>query len=722
MANHLAHLAFIRFSFLAFICLATLFWSVRAVADDAKPKSDQPLFDIPRFEGSSLDDSLPALTTRGFQVSVLHSSLPRPACAKFDANLRLGWNDRGLLVLANLNSVNLNDHPSIDVFLTDKVGGDTRLQTNIQPSDDPSHPTIQSWKLNSKTQSNPFFDAPVSAVTKPTDGALVIAALVPWDVLALNPEMGREIGVQVYVNDGRGSQLLWFGAYGAQWTTNPLQRVRLSDRAGEPVTAAADGGYEHFRRTLIAIAADSNARHTEVKTGGQTMGEVDLSTDGRLATGQITLPMPDFGTAYGPLAVWIDGRHVDDLTLPDADGQRKDAVNDLTFNVDTVFRGPALPDVDFAHPGDAEDLLGRYTIHAKYYDRDFNEVTRADHPGRYGLVVEVTSQHQKPLKRFITLYRPPDGFNPRWMPMKVSIPFPAVLGVDEAVAREQMSAQGDYLRDNWRNTIDENDDLAVLLAGLSEISPGIGDQPRRLGPDGKDITWWYGLKKKTGDLTPYQYLVHVPDAAQQNPGEKFPLILFLHGSGERGDDLSIVSRNGPPKILNVQPDWAFKDKFIVVSPQCPNSQWWNPLQLRDLLDELQTKYPIDPKRVYLTGLSMGGYGSWQMAEWFPERFAAVAPVCGGGDPADAQRIKDIPTWVFHGGRDPVVPIANAYQMVQALRDLHGRIKFTVFPEYGHNSWEPMYDDADFYTWMLAQKRGQPAQPPSELPDTRPDDQ
>jgi len=721
MANHFPGVANLRVLISAFF-LPVLFWSARAVAEDAAPAPAQPIFDIPRIQGSSLDESLASLADRGFQIPVLHAMLPRPSCSKFDGCVRLGWNDRGLIVLADLDPVDVSAGPSIDVFVADKVGGNSRLQTNIQLAADPNHPVIQSGKLNPKTQSNPPFDAPVSATTKATGDGVVIAALVPWDILEIKPEAGEEIGLQIYLNDGHGSQLLWFGTYGAQWTTKSIQRARLSQDAGAPVTAAADGEYEHFRRTLITIAAAQDAKHAEVKAGEDKVGEVGLARDGRLATGQITLPMPDFGAAYGPLQIWVDGSHVEDITLPDADAQRRDAIHDLIFKVQTVFTGSDLPEVDFAHPGEAEDLLGRYTIHATYYDRDYNLVTRAEHPGRYGLVVEATSQHQKPLKRYITLYRAPDGFNPKWMPMKISLPLPATLGLDEAVIREQVSAQGSYLAGALKSEIYEDDDLAVLLAGLSDISPGAKDLPRRLGPDEKDIAWWYGLKKEIGDSKPYQYLEHVPDAARQNRDEKFPLILFLHGSGEKGDDVSLVAVNGPPKILKVQDDWAFKDQFIVISPQCPANEDWNPLELRDLLDALEAKYPIDPDRVYLTGLSMGGYGCWQLAEWFPDRFAAVAPVCGGGDPADAARIKDLPIWVFHGGQDPVVPIARAYQMVQALRDLHGRVKFTVFSEYGHNAWEPMYDDPDLYTWMLAQKRGKPAQQPSQLPDTRPDEE
>lgn len=698
------------------------------MGDDANSSSSsQPIYDIPRVQGIAIDGGPSAWADRGLQIHVLHTSFPRPSTDKSDASLSLAWDDRGLLVLANVIERDITPEdltpagggPSINVYQSDKVGGKLRWQSTIEVTSNPDHPHVQCTRIEQKTQSDVFFDPSVLAATKKTDNGFVIEALLPWDALGLKAERGREIGLHIYVNVG--PQLFWFGARGAEWNTSLMRDVRLADATGSRVIAAADGEYEHLRRARIAIAAtaDQVGKQVLLKSADNLLGQAELTTGGRLAIGQMSLPMPGFGEQYGPLDVWLDGKRIDQLTMPDADGQRKDAIGDLYLDVDSVFKGPDFPAVEFGNPGDAEDALGEYSIHTTFYDRDYNQVTRARRPGRYGAAVEVASPHQKPLKYFITLYRPADGFNWRLVRMKTALPLPPEMAVDTAVAREQTSAQGEFLADYLRDGRYRTDDFAVLLAGLSESSPGSGDLPRRVGPEGRNVSWWYGLKKKLGDLTPYQYLVHVPDSAK-NGAQKSPLIIFLHGSGERGDDLNIVARNGPPKILNVQPDWQFKDQFIVVSPQCPARERWNPLQLRDLLDELESKYPIDPDRVYLTGLSMGGYGSWDMAEWFPDLFAAIAPCCGGGDPLDAPRVKDLPAWVFHGGVDPVVPIFDAYEMVKALRDIHGRVKFTVFPKFGHNSWEPMYDDPDLYNWLLAQRRGQPAQSPSELPDTRPD--
>ena len=128
---------------------------------------------------------------------------------------------------------------------------------------------------------------------------------------------------------------------------------------------------------------------------------------------------------------------------------------------------------------------------------------------------------------------------------------------------------------------------------------------------------------------------------------------------------------------------------------------------------MTAKYPIDPDRVYLTGLSMGGFGSWMLAMEHPGRFAAAVPICGGGDPRDVARIKDLPIWVFHGGKDPTVPLARSEAMVDALRKIGGRVKLTVYPDAGHDSWTATYENEDLYAWLLQQRRGQPQQPRAE---------
>ena len=250
-------------------------------------------------------------------------------------------------------------------------------------------------------------------------------------------------------------------------------------------------------------------------------------------------------------------------------------------------------------------------------------------------------------------------------------------------------------------------DVAVMFAGLFESKPGEGPVLGREGFIARDQQWWFGLRKKTGTLH-HRYKIHLPEGYEKRDAEHWPLIIFLHGSGECGENLEKVTHNPLAKRADTHADFP----FILVMPQCPMNEWWSPWMVNDLLDEIEAKYRVDPDRVYLTGLSLGGYGTWDTAIAFPDRFAAIAPVCGAGDENDVARIKDLPTWVFHGGKDPTVPIRYANAMVEALRKIGGRVRFTVFPEAHHNSWTQAYATEEIYSWLLQQRRGRPAEPPA----------
>ncbi len=203
-------------------------------------------------------------------------------------------------------------------------------------------------------------------------------------------------------------------------------------------------------------------------------------------------------------------------------------------------------------------------------------------------------------------------------------------------------------------------------------------------------------------MVKFTYLLYLPEDYKKDPEKKWPLMLFLHGAGERGSDLNKVKAHGPPKIVEGKKDFP----FIVVSPQCPENAWWEPFQLIALLDEIQAAYRVDPDRVYLTGLSMGGFGTWDLATRYPDRFAAIAPICGGGNPVLARRIRDIPAWVFHGDKDPLVPIARSEEMVEALKRAGADIKFTRYEGVSHDSWTKSYENQELYTWFLSHKRGE----------------
>jgi predicted peptidase len=195
-----------------------------------------------------------------------------------------------------------------------------------------------------------------------------------------------------------------------------------------------------------------------------------------------------------------------------------------------------------------------------------------------------------------------------------------------------------------------------------------------------------------------KYLLYLPKDYDHK--ESWPLLLFLHGIGERGDNLDFVKRNGPPKLIAAGKEFP----FIVVSPQCPMDQWWEPLELKTLLDDVVEKYKVDRNRIYLTGLSMGGFGAWSLAAYQPRRFAAVVPICGGGEPGRTKSLAKTPVWAFHGAKDPVVPLERSEKMVAALKKNGGNVKFTIYPEAGHDCWTEAYDDPKLYEWLLEQKR------------------
>ena len=197
------------------------------------------------------------------------------------------------------------------------------------------------------------------------------------------------------------------------------------------------------------------------------------------------------------------------------------------------------------------------------------------------------------------------------------------------------------------------------------------------------------------------YLIFLPEGYTKD--KKAPLMLFLHGAGERGDkNLPLVKKHGPPKLV----ESSRKDfPFITVSPQCPQGTWWKTAQLFALLDDMEKKYAADKDHEYVTGLSMGGYGSWSMASSQPKRFAAVIPICGGGDPNTAKTLVDLPIWVFHGDKDSAVSLEKSEKMVQAIKDAGGKdVKLTVYPGVGHDSWTETYNNKEVYDWLLAHKK------------------
>lgn len=207
--------------------------------------------------------------------------------------------------------------------------------------------------------------------------------------------------------------------------------------------------------------------------------------------------------------------------------------------------------------------------------------------------------------------------------------------------------------------------------------------------------------KKEASLS---YLLALPEDYEKNSETEYPLVLFLHGMGERGNDLELVKVHGPAKLAEEK---SFP--FILVSPQCPlefrYSTWEIYLDdLVALIDDVAEKYRVDQKRMYVTGLSMGGFGTWELAKRYPDRFAAAAPICGGGSVKGIERLKNVAVWAFHGAKDDVVPLEESEKMVNALREVGGNAKLTVYPEAYHDSWTDTYNNPEFYSWLLSHRK------------------
>ncbi len=205
------------------------------------------------------------------------------------------------------------------------------------------------------------------------------------------------------------------------------------------------------------------------------------------------------------------------------------------------------------------------------------------------------------------------------------------------------------------------------------------------------------------------YLLWLPKDYGKEESRRWPVVLFLHGRGESFGPLSLVAKWGPPQMAARGDDLP----YIVVSPQCPRESDWRredqQKRVMTLLDDILEKFPADPERVYLTGLSMGGYGSWRLAADHPDRFAAVIPICGGGNPEDGEKLARIPIWVFHGTEDTAVPLRLSEEMVEAIRGAGGdRIRFTVLEHVGHNCWSAAYATPELYQWMEGQTLAKPA--------------
>lgn len=207
------------------------------------------------------------------------------------------------------------------------------------------------------------------------------------------------------------------------------------------------------------------------------------------------------------------------------------------------------------------------------------------------------------------------------------------------------------------------------------------------------------FSKEVKSKLEFNYILQLP----KNQKEKFPLMVFLHGSGERGTDLELVKAHSPFTYQNL-----IKSPIAILAPQCPADMLWDTKALYELILDISNKYNVDKSRIYLTGLSLGGWGTWKLAEEHPELFAAIAPVCAPTDifmiHNGTEKMKALPIHIYHGALDDIVIPQNSIDMHMHLKKLNANSELFIFPNDNHNSWDSTYSDPKFYEWILAQHK------------------
>jgi predicted peptidase len=197
-----------------------------------------------------------------------------------------------------------------------------------------------------------------------------------------------------------------------------------------------------------------------------------------------------------------------------------------------------------------------------------------------------------------------------------------------------------------------------------------------------------------------RYWLYLPDEYDKAKDTNWPLVLFLHGAGERGDDIERVKIHGPPKLVASGKQFP----FVLCSPQCPTGSRWNADELDKLVEELTAKYRIDSQRLYVTGLSMGGAGTWSLIASQPEKYAAAMPLCGRGDLQSVEKLAKTPLWVLVGAKDRAETVQNCQEMATAIAKAGGKGRFTLYFELPHDCWTVTYNNPETYDWLLSHRR------------------
>ncbi|MFH1009363.1 MAG: serine hydrolase [Candidatus Latescibacterota bacterium] len=479
---------------------------------------DSPVFDVPQLDKIKVDGDPADWGDRGFRAGALTSAEGEtPPAADLDAGFRLGWDQRGLLVLVTVSDDVGLEHPdagqlwlldSVELFVAIERGSPQYYQVVFSPGFDPEHLDLRRSIHDHRRDKLSPERLTVEAARTRTKTGYVLEVLLPWENLAITPigavlasargeyeqmrrtrisvDVDDEISFQLYVNDADDSDgrstVIWYPRFGTHANPSAMHRLRLMGAPGLAVSELA-------------------GRMVEVRAGNQTLARGNLVADAHHASAHFSLPMPPpRGTPYGELTIFLDGEPFTTVNLPNADEQRARAFMDaeLYFRP-AVFSGTEFPPCEFEQPSWIEDLIGPYTIKTTFYDSDYKVVTSAEKPGRYGAVVEIIPDSGRVSRRFRTLFRQPGEV--QWWRPDVAASFdlfelPEGVGIAPAVVVEQSRVVREHLKSRFVDGFSRDVSSGALLAGLYETKPGSGEAGIADDVWAKDRQWWVGLKRK----------------------------------------------------------------------------------------------------------------------------------------------------------------------------------------------------------------------------------
>lgn len=365
-----------------------------------------------------------------------------------------------------------------------------------------------------------------------------------------------------------------------------------------------------------------------------------------------------------------------------------------------VFFGPTFPKIDFLNRDLVVAACGPYELDIRFFDAKWREVTAPATAGRYGAIVTAKFGNGAVEMREQTLYHTPGKYVPALDPYRLQVTLPPSLGLPAETGEQERWMVSDFARHGLDDTYNPHRNSAKLIAALADA---MADPVRWHGHTFYTIDgeWWLTLHEKLGTAKDYERVVGLPEDYDKKPDAKWPLIIYLHGSGIRHGDLKTLASEGPLPYMK-----EGHLPFVVAVPMCPDEQLWQPRHLAKLLDQLEKDYRIDPKRVYVTGVSLGGYGTLAFAGMYPERIAAIAPVAGGASPEIATRLGKMPAWIFHGGEDSAVPAYYSLGVADAMKRAGAPVVLSYYKDWGHGGWtgsrwgKVPFQEPALYEWFL----------------------